>query len=81
MKLTDNGQGFDPAADNGGHGLASMRRRAASLGGELHVVSTACRGTTVTLKIPPVNPRLRRRRNNSVSEDGSVVSVKRSLPE
>jgi signal transduction histidine kinase len=52
MKLSDNGRGFDPATSNGGHGLANMRRRAASLGGDLRIVSAPGRGTTITLKIP-----------------------------
>ena len=52
MKLTDNGRGIDPATANGGHGLANMRRRAASLGGDLRIVSVPGRGTTITLNIP-----------------------------
>jgi signal transduction histidine kinase len=57
--VRDNGVGFDAgAAGNGhtagmgGHGLQSMRRRAASLGGSYEVESARGRGTTVTLRVP-----------------------------
>jgi len=52
MKLTDNGRGVDSTTANGGHGLANMRRRAASLGGAIRIDSVLGRGTTITLKIP-----------------------------
>lgn len=55
LRLGDNGKGFDPtAAGNGygGNGLASMRERAAALGGQLEIVSDKQEGTTITLKVP-----------------------------
>jgi ligand-binding sensor domain-containing protein len=50
--LTDNGQGFDPLSVKDGHGLASIKRRAASLGGDLQIFSAPGKGTIVSLKIP-----------------------------
>lgn len=59
ITVCDNGVGFDVggATDGnhsgmGGHGLASMRRRAEALGGSYLVESEKGKGTTVTLKIP-----------------------------
>jgi ligand-binding sensor domain-containing protein/signal transduction histidine kinase len=52
LKLSDNGQGFDPATASDGNGLASMRRRAKTLGGELKVISQPGSGTTIILKAP-----------------------------
>jgi ligand-binding sensor domain-containing protein/signal transduction histidine kinase len=52
LTLADNGQGFDPASVKEGHGLASIKRRAASLGGDLQIISTPGKGTIVSLKIP-----------------------------
>jgi signal transduction histidine kinase len=53
VSIADDGGGFDPAAVSGGHGLASLRHRAAALGGELAVVSRPGAGTTLTLTIDP----------------------------
>lgn len=59
VKVSDNGKGFDAAAAGnghhdgmGGHGLHSMRQRAAALGGSFEVESGKGRGTIVTLKVP-----------------------------
>jgi len=52
MRVADNGQGFDQLSVKDGHGLASMKRRAASLGGDLQIISAPCSGTIVSLKIP-----------------------------
>jgi two-component system sensor histidine kinase UhpB len=57
VAIEDNGVGFAAGADkqrDGGHGvgLLSMRERAASLGGTLHVESSAGRGTRVHVVIP-----------------------------
>jgi signal transduction histidine kinase/ligand-binding sensor domain-containing protein len=52
MKLTDDGDGFDVANNSDGNGLASMRRRAASLGGTLEIVSERGAGTTIVLRAP-----------------------------
>jgi ligand-binding sensor domain-containing protein/two-component sensor histidine kinase len=72
MKLADNGKGFDPAEAKAGHGLASMRRRAAALGGELQIASNNGRGTIVTLKIPQGHSVLRRRGKNTNAENHSI---------
>ena len=53
--VRDNGCGFDPAAVGPGHGLASLRRRAGTLGGHLEVESSQGHGTVVTLKTPLSN--------------------------
>ena len=57
VSITDNGKGFEtPSNGNspgmGGHGLASMQRRAHALGGSLKIDSAVRRGTSVTLKVP-----------------------------
>jgi ligand-binding sensor domain-containing protein/signal transduction histidine kinase len=63
LRIADDGRGFDttrPAQEGsngngvslGGHGLLSMRRRAAALGGTFEVKSERGRGTTSTLKVP-----------------------------
>lgn len=65
VSVTDDGRGFkaeEPATNGrgsmGGHGLASMQRRAKALGGSLNINSEPGRGTTVTLKVP-LNQRAR----------------------
>ncbi|HKG20414.1 MAG TPA: ATP-binding protein, partial [Blastocatellia bacterium] len=50
--VRDNGKGFDMSQDSEGHGLASMRQRAAELGGKLEMSSHEGGGTTVTLELP-----------------------------
>jgi len=54
LEISDNGRGFDPAAPVAAshRGLANMRRRAASLGGRLEVVSGAGDGTRIILVLP-----------------------------
>jgi signal transduction histidine kinase len=49
VSVSDDGRGFDTAAGHGGHGLASMRRRAALLGATLSVGPGARAGTEVRL--------------------------------
>jgi signal transduction histidine kinase len=51
MLLSENGHGFDPKQGAGGHGLASMKTRAANLGGKLEI-DTSDRGTVITLRAP-----------------------------
>ena len=63
ISITDNGKGFEPSANGnssgmGGHGLASMQRRANALGGSLKIDSGIGRGTNVTLRVP-IRPRTR----------------------
>jgi signal transduction histidine kinase len=52
LEVTDDGIGFDPAAVCEGSGLANMRDRVESLGGELAVRSSPGRGSTVCSRIP-----------------------------
>lgn len=52
LQLSDDGKGFAPAAESDGHGLASMRARAESLGGSLEILSGNGQGTTLTLRCP-----------------------------
>jgi signal transduction histidine kinase len=51
--VTDDGQGFDPAARKSGHyGLATMRERAQASRGDVTVTSAPGAGTRVTLTLP-----------------------------
>lgn len=57
VSITDDGKGFEAVSNGnsagmGGHGLASMQRRARALGGRLKIESGHRRGTSVTLKVP-----------------------------
>lgn len=56
MSVNDDGVGFDPAAKHRGEfprfGLATMRERAESIGGTLHIDSLPGRGTTVRFEMP-----------------------------
>ncbi|MBS1786108.1 MAG: ATP-binding protein [Acidobacteria bacterium] len=52
LTISDDGQGFDPAAQTEGNGLLSMRRRATALGGELLFESRVGCGTSMRLTIP-----------------------------
>jgi len=52
LEVSDDGTGFDPGLASGGLGLASMRERAASVGGVLRVSSAPGAGTTVRLAVP-----------------------------
>jgi ligand-binding sensor domain-containing protein/two-component sensor histidine kinase len=57
ISISDNGKGFEPVSDAssdgmGGHGLASMQRRAAAIGGSLTIESKRGSGTNITLKVP-----------------------------
>jgi signal transduction histidine kinase len=47
LRIADTGRGFDVSAPSRGFGLVSMRERAASLGGQLHVISNPGEGTEV----------------------------------
>jgi signal transduction histidine kinase len=51
LAIADDGTGFDTSAASDGHGLDSMRRRAARLKGTLEIVS-APGATTLTLTFP-----------------------------
>jgi signal transduction histidine kinase len=52
VAMTDNGVGFDTAAESDGQGLMSMRRRAERLKGDLQITSGPGIGTTVKLELP-----------------------------
>jgi signal transduction histidine kinase len=58
LDVVDDGSGFDPSAvdpvphDSGGFGLASMRSRAAELGGTLTIESAAGSGTAIAASFP-----------------------------
>ena len=59
LEVTDDGHGFDvPATLRGSRrlGLASMRERAASIGGQIDITSAPGVGTTVRLALPRVSP-------------------------
>ncbi len=51
LRLQDDGKGFAPNEQNGGHGLVSMNARANGLGGKLEIVSDTS-GTIVNLNVP-----------------------------
>jgi PAS domain S-box-containing protein len=52
MFLRDNGKGFDILGESDGHGLASIKERAAGLGGDLNIESRLDEGTSIRLKVP-----------------------------
>jgi len=52
LEVADDGTGFDPGLASGGLGLASMRERAAAVGGMLRVSSAPGAGTRVRLAVP-----------------------------
>ncbi|SPE49042.1 Sensor histidine kinase LiaS [Streptomyces netropsis] len=57
LRVTDDGQGFDPSAVRraGRHlGLVSMRDRASGVGGRLTVTSEPGKGTTIEMEVPGV---------------------------
>lgn len=52
LRVCDDGCGFDPAAITPGVGLASLRRRAADLGGTLRLDTAPDRGACLSLDVP-----------------------------
>lgn len=55
MRVEDDGRGFDPSKEErpeGGHGLRSMRERAARIGGQLELSSRSGAGVTVRVVAP-----------------------------
>jgi signal transduction histidine kinase len=56
LRVVDDGQGFDPAAEASGTGLRNLKERAASLRGKLEVASAPGSGTGLTVRIPLVAP-------------------------
>ena len=51
LRIADDGRGFDPAAVSEGHGLASARRRAASLGTLVEWETAPGSGTTLRMRV------------------------------
>jgi two-component system sensor histidine kinase DesK len=52
LLLSDNGKGFDTSAESDGHGLLSIRKRVAALGGEVEWQSGLSQGTTLRMTVP-----------------------------
>jgi signal transduction histidine kinase len=60
LSISDNGHGFDlersgpalAAWEKGGHGIFSMKKRAAELNGTLDIKSAVGGGTTIAVKLP-----------------------------
>ena len=54
MRVSDNGQGFDPANNNRhtGRGMMNMAERVRTIGGHLWVESAPGQGTTLTVELP-----------------------------
>lgn len=56
LRVEDDGQGFDPAAQAAGMGLRNLRERTQSLQGTLEVLSTPGAGTTIGVTVPLTSP-------------------------
>jgi signal transduction histidine kinase len=61
LSIADDGHGFDveargaartAARTKGGHGIFSMKKRAAELNGRLDILSALHQGTTITFQLP-----------------------------
>ena len=52
LRLTDNGRGFDASSAFDGLGVAGIKARAASIGGQLSISSAAGSGTTIVVSVP-----------------------------
>ena len=52
LRLTDDGRGFDANSAFDGLGLAGMRARVSSMGGQLSISSAAGSGTTISVSVP-----------------------------
>ena len=52
IEITDNGVGFDPAAEPGGHGVGNLQKRLEALGGKCQIESQPGSGTTISLNLP-----------------------------
>lgn len=52
LTITDNGQGFNPAASTPGFGLKGLHERAKQAGGNCTVTSEPGKGTRITIAIP-----------------------------
>jgi signal transduction histidine kinase len=56
LRVSDDGQGFDPGGISPGMGLRNLRERAESLRGGLEIASARDSGTRVAVRIPLVPP-------------------------
>jgi signal transduction histidine kinase len=52
LRISDNGQGFDPAQISNGQGIQNMRERAKALGGTMQIESAIGQGTTIIVRVP-----------------------------
>ena len=52
LTVSDDGRGFEVTREFAGNGLASMRNRAASMGGQVDIISRKPAGTRVSLRLP-----------------------------
>ena len=52
LRLTDDGRGFDASSAFDGLGLAGIRARAASIGGQLSISTAPGSGTTIVVSVP-----------------------------
>jgi signal transduction histidine kinase len=50
--IADNGKGFEPNLEAGGHGLKNRAARLTRIGGSCHIESRAGIGTTVRIRLP-----------------------------
>ena len=71
LDVDDDGVGFDAGEAHAGHGLASLRDRALSIGGSLQVDSAPGRGTRLRLEVP-LGPSGWRPRRNRVPRQRST---------
>jgi signal transduction histidine kinase len=56
VQVQDNGRGFAQSQRTPGHGLAGMRFRVASIGGQLTVASNPGQGTSIRARLPLQDP-------------------------
>jgi signal transduction histidine kinase len=66
LRIHDDGQGFDVNASQSGMGLASMRARAKEIDAILDLESRVGEGSTVTLRLPLINPLSEKQRRYAV---------------
>jgi ligand-binding sensor domain-containing protein/two-component sensor histidine kinase len=57
IEVSDNGHGFDPAAEHEGNGLINIRKRASALKAMLEVCSAPGSGATLKMSVPLDNSR------------------------
>jgi signal transduction histidine kinase len=69
LTVSDDGKGFEITRESAGNGLASMRSRAASIGGKVDIESRKPSGTRVSLCLPikPSKPGLIKRHMTATS--------------